>query len=192
MKKRSISLLLLAAMIIAVLSGCTNNNDNNNNSDGGDDGKTYVTGSEIGNKCPSYSLDLVDGSGKVNVKDFEGKVVIVNFWGTWCGPCKTELPDFDRIASEYSDSVSVIAIHSTVGQTNAPAYIEENFPQSKILFAYDVPLTATVDMYIDLLGGGGVYPRTLILDENGVITFIHEGLISYENLKEKVDDLISK
>ena len=147
-------------------------------------------GSEIGNKCPSYSLDLIDGSGKVNIKDYAGKVVIINFWGTWCGPCKTELPDFDRIASEYSDDVVILAVHSVTGKNNAPGYIASNFANSNIVFAYDKTLSGSVDMYFNLLGGTGSYPRTLILNKRGNITFAQDGMVSYETLKENVDRLI--
>ena len=155
-------------------------------------GERLVVGSEIGNKCPTYSLDLVDGSGKVNINDYAGKVVIINFWGTWCGPCKTELPDFDRIASEYIDGVVVLAIHSVAGKSNAPTYISTNFSDSDMVFAYDTPLTGQVDMYYNLLGGKGSYPRTMILDERGVITFAQEGMMSYEQLKQRVDGLLGE
>lgn len=153
-------------------------------------GEKPVIGSKIGNECPSYGLNLVDGSGKVSVKDLRGKVVIINFWGTWCNPCKSELPDFDRIASEYADDVVVLAIHSVNGKNNAPKYISSNFPDSEIIFAYDVPLSSSTDMYYNLLGGGGAYPKTIILDENGIITFSHEATMSYEQLKAQIDALL--
>ena len=147
-------------------------------------------GSKIGNECPSYGLNLVDGSGKVSVKDLRGKIVVINFWGTWCNPCKTELPYFDSIASEYADDVVVLAIHSTTGKVNAPGYIENNYSDSKMIFAYDVPLSGNTDMYYDLLGGGAFYPKTVILDENGIIAFSVEGALSYEQLKAQVDALL--
>ena len=132
-------------------------------------------GSEVGMRCPTYSLDLVDGSGKVNVKDFRGKIVIINFWGVWCGPCKQELPDFNQVASDYEGEVVVLTVHTVSEKKRAPEYIETNFPDSKMLFAYDLPLTNNIDMYFNLLGGRSAYPRTLILDENGVIVYSVDG-----------------
>ena len=154
-------------------------------------GEKPAIGNNIGNECPSYGLDLVDGSGKVNVKDLRGKVVIINFWGTWCTPCMMELPDFDRIASEYADEVVVLAIHSVMGKVNAPGYINSNFSDSEIIFAYDVPLSSNTDMYYNLLGGSGAYPKTMILNERGIITFSHEGMMSYEQLNAQIDSLLA-
>lgn len=160
--------------------------------EGGENEDDIPTGSEIGQKCPSYSLDLVDGSGKVNIKDFAGKIVIVNFWGTWCGPCKQELPDFDAVASEYEGEVVVLTVHSVDGSSNAPEYIATNFPDSKMIFAYDLPLTQYVDMYFNLLGGTEYYPRTLILDERGVIVLAQDGKLSHAKLVETIESIKNK
>ena len=152
------------------------------------EGKAQINnvGNKIGNLCPGNALSLVNSDSKINITDFRGKKVIINFWGTWCGPCMAEMPDFDRIADEYADDVVVIAIHSVSGKENAPQYIEDNFADSKIYFAYDTSLSATLDMYYAILGGTSSYPRTIVLDENGVITFIHEGKMSYEQIVDTI------
>ena len=160
--------------------------------DGGEDEDDDIPiGNNIGYKCPTYSLDLVDGSGKVNVKDFKGKIVIINFWGTWCGPCKQELPDFDRVATEYKDNVVVLTIHTVYTAEDAPEYIEKHFSESDMLFAYDLPLGGNVDMYFTLLGGSSSYPRTLILDERGVIAFTRDGKAEYHELVEVIEQLMN-
>ena len=146
-------------------------------------------GSEIGNRCPSYSLELVDGSGTVSINDFKGKIVIVNFWGTWCGPCKQELPDFNEVANEYDGEVVVLTVHSVAEKEEAPAYIAEHFPDSKMIFAYDTPLTEYVDIYFNLLGGKSAYPRTLILDENGVIVLARDGKLSHQQLVDTIEGI---
>jgi thiol-disulfide isomerase/thioredoxin/ferredoxin len=131
-------------------------------------------GYRVGEKCPSFYLDLVDGSGKVNVKDYRGKIVIINFWGTWCGPCKSELPDFDRIATDYADEVVVLTIHTVRDKDSAPDYIKQHFADSKMIFAYDAPLDLEreIDVYYDALGGkNNTYPRTLILNDKGVVMY---------------------
>ena len=159
-----------------------------------DEGKEddIPTGSSIGMRCPAYSLDLVDGSGKVNIKDYRGKIVVINFWGTWCTPCKAELPYFDRVANEYEGEVVVITLHTTDRSADAPAYIEQNFSNSKMIFAYDVPMSKYVDMYFQLLGGKSSYPRTLVLDEDGVITFTRDGKLEYEELVREIEAIKNK
>ena len=145
-------------------------------------------GSAIGQKCPTYSLELVDGSGKVNVKDFKGKMVIVNFWGVWCGPCKEELPDFNQVATEYKDDVVVLTIHTTSNRNQAPEYIAKHFPESDMIFAYDLPLTKEIDMYFNLLGGSSYYPRTVILDRDGIVLFSYDGKLEHSTLVQIIED----
>jgi thiol-disulfide isomerase/thioredoxin len=129
------------------------------------------------------TLTTVDG-GTVSSADFPGKVVVINVWGTWCPPCRNELPDFDRIATEYDGEVVILAVHSNSGKSNAPSFINANFPDSKIVFAYDTP----EESYHSLIGGTVYYPRTVILDKEGVITYADDGAISYSYLKQLVTE----
>ena len=166
---------------------------NENNDEGDDDYEPYIPiGGYIGNKCPSYPLELVDGSGTVSLNDFSGKTVVINFWGTWCGPCKAELPHFNELATEYKENVVFLIVHSVDEKEDAPNYINKNFPNSNMIFAYDLPLTAYVDKYFSLLGGSDYYPRTLVLDENGIITYTADGAISYDQLKSQIENALSK
>lgn len=160
---------------------------------GGDNtGDTAPIGNKVGNTCHAYPLDLVDGSGKVSVDNYRGSIVIINFWGVWCDPCKSELPHFNRIAEEYDGEVVVLTIHTTTDKESAPSYIANNFSDSKMIFAYDIGLMPNVDMYYNLLGGGGSYPRTMILDESGVITFIQDGSLGYDDLVREIESIQNK
>ncbi len=150
------------------------------------------TGSKVGNRCPTLDLELVDGSGTINIKNLRGKIVIVNFWGTWCGPCKDELPDFDNVATEYKDNVVVLTVHSVYTSEDAPAYIAKHFANSEMLFAYDTPLNSSKDKYFSMLGGKSSYPRTLILDERGVIVLTRDGKVSHSQLVETIEGILNK
>ena len=130
---------------------------------------------------------MKDGTVKLSELYGQGKVVVINFWGTWCGPCKAELPYFDRVASEFSDSVTVLTIHTSILGSDTPEeYITENFPDSKMLYVWDKAGVNT-DEYYTMLGGKGTYPMTYILNEDGVITSIHNQL-TYEQLIEAVEN----
>ena len=171
-------------------SGSTSTDDNKDLTDIGgnagegedDNSPTLTIGSAVGNLCPALDLERV-GGGTVNIENYRGKVVVVNIWGTWCTPCRSELPDFERIASEYNDVV-IIAAHSNSGRENAEAYINANFPNSNTIFAYD---TENED-YWSAIGGTRYYPRTVVLDKNGVITYGVDGALSYEALKYLVEN----
>ena len=156
-----------------------------------DYGTTVGYGSSVGKLCQPTSVDLI-GGGQINTADLEGQIVVINFWGTWCNPCKQELPDFSSIASDYSDSVKVIAIHSTEGLGNAASYVSTNFSGSKMIFGYDQPGEAYFDKLYGQFDFNGSYPATVILDENGVIIYKHVGVISYAELKGIIDGALGE
>jgi hypothetical protein len=103
---------------------------------------------------------------------------------------KGELPDFDRLATEYSDTLAVVAVHTAfdaASKAAAPDYVEQNFPNSKIYFAFDKAIGAYDDEYYTLMNGDGSYPTTFVIDERGVITKVKVGTMSYDELKNYID-----
>jgi thiol-disulfide isomerase/thioredoxin len=156
------------------------------------------TGNEVGNVCVGVDLQIIDGNGETdktfNPASNKGKITVINFWGTWCGPCVKELPYFDKLASEYGDDVTVVAIHTTLVSQTAPAFIKSTYPDSSVIFALDTKsnpddITAP-DNYYNILGGTGAYPMTIILDENGVITHKFVGSLEEHELFEAVESVI--
>ncbi len=143
-------------------------------------------GYEVGERCPTMSLELV-GGGDINISELRGKTVVINFWGTWCGPCKAELPHFNELAAEYKEDVVFLIIHTNSNRDTAPEYIDKNFSGSEMIFAYDVPLDENTDVYFNLLGGTFFYPRTLVLDDRGVISHAVDSTITYDELKAEIE-----
>ena len=161
--------------------------------DGSDD---VVYGNEEGDVCYGLDITLFDERGELgttfNPAKNHGKVTVINFWGTWCGPCKAELPYFDRMAEEYSDSVTVIAIHTTSSYSSAPDYVQANYADSKMLFGVDVDNGGQMDYYYTLLGGKGTYPITLVLDADGVIYATVFKALTESKLRELVDGALAE
>ncbi len=162
-----------------------------------DQGGAPVVGNQVGNLCPGSELTIMDGSGMTD-KTIDptktGKVTVINFWGTWCTPCKAELPYFDQIASEYADQVSIIAVHSyLLAAEEGPKYINKTYPDSKIIFVSDFNANDGNDGsgYYAALGGTDTWPMTLILDENGVILKSIITPLHYEDLKALVDEALA-
>ena len=156
-------------------------------------------GSEVGDKCYGMDIPLYDENGLTentfNVTSNGGKITIINFWGTWCGPCVAELPHFDAIASEYADSVTVLAVHSNRLSSTATAYINENYPNSNIVFGKDFPNESgkmvDPEVYYTLLGGANnSYPMTVIVDQNGIIAAHYIGSITHEELVSDIEKLL--
>ncbi|MBR7116415.1 MAG: 4Fe-4S binding protein [Clostridia bacterium] len=143
-------------------------------------------GVEIGNACPTDTLDRVGEDGTFDTARLRGRVTIINFWGTWCTPCVQELPHFDEVAAEYDGEVSVVAIHSSssYGMGEPEDYIAEHYPDSKMIFLRDVidPDNPYADKYYSALGGVSTYPMTLVLDEYGIIVAKYVGSVTYDQL----------
>ena len=145
-------------------------------------------GNTEGTLCYDTDLPVVTAAGEtgqVIVPTKTGKITVMNFWGTWCTPCVAELPYFDRIASEYSEDVTVIAIHSALARETAPEYIGKYYPDTQMVFTWDSGATGD---YYAMLGGRGTYPYTLVLDENGIITKVFFSSVTYEDLKAAVEN----
>ena len=159
------------------------------------DETSVPVGNKVGNRCPGYDAPLFDRNGPTgetfNPAENIGKITVINFWGTWCGGCVKELPDFDRIASDYKDTVTVIALHSDFDYDTAAAFVDEKFPDSAMLFGKD-ELTDpddpySPDKYFTALGGTDSYPITLVLDEEGVIIASIMKETNYNELKDIIE-----
>lgn len=149
---------------------------------------------EVGDKCYALDLELVGANGEsINVDFYQGKVIVINFWGTWCGPCVAELPYFDRIADEYAEDAVVIAVHSVLERDTAEGFINQYYPDSKMEFVYDTKLDgAERDEYFSTLGGKAGYPMTVIVDKHGTVQFVNEGSMEYEELLFLVDYYVNE
>jgi cytochrome c biogenesis protein CcmG/thiol:disulfide interchange protein DsbE len=139
----------------------------------------------VGQKMPPLSLQPLTFEGDaVSLDDLKGKVVVVNFWGTWCPPCRMELPHVAELADHYADDnrCRVLAVscgadtsdpvsslpdlQSETAQTLASAHLH--------LPAYADPEARTRRALQESIGFGG-YPTTLVLDRDGVIRGLWTG-----------------
>lgn len=146
-------------------------------------------GNQFGNLCYGYDLPVVNENGETGETidpTKTGKVTVINFWGTWCNPCTSEMPHFEELANNYSETVTVIAVHSLEGYKKMPAYLSEKFPESPIVFSWETEGKYNGDYYLQL-GGGEGYPYTVVLDANGIITEKRLGMMPYEDMTAMVE-----
>mgnify|MGYP005753376445 CR=1 FL=1 len=135
-------------------------------------------GASVGDKAYNFDLELLSG-GQTKLSDYEGKKVIVNFWATWCPPCKEEMPEMQKYYEDYSDDVEILAINITSQDTldNVKKFIEAG------QFTYPILLDESrVFAYYEVLN----MPATFFINEEGVITGRHEGPLTYEMLHNYV------
>ncbi len=147
-----------------------------------------AVGVAVGSTCPDITLDLVGGEQeKFVLSENRGKITVLNFWYTTCGPCVEELPHFNKLANENPASVSVVAIHLDQAWVDLPTWIADVHPEwgeGEMLIAWDT------DHVTEELFGVQACPVTVIVDEDGVITFLRIGSVSEETLYAEVERAI--
>ncbi|RYG36589.1 TlpA family protein disulfide reductase [bacterium] len=60
-------------------------------------------GTAVGSEAPDFTVEKIAGVGDISLSDFKGKVVVVDFWATWCGPCREAMPGIDQLVKKYKD-----------------------------------------------------------------------------------------
>jgi thiol-disulfide isomerase/thioredoxin len=131
------------------------------------DGRCLETGPQVGKLAPSFELTDVDGK-KVAFADYKGKVVLINFWATWCGPCKKEMPDLMAINQELiGKEFIMLGICVSDKEENLKNYLKTNPVSYKILFGNPELVTAFENASGQKMEG---IPTTFIIDKNLRIT----------------------
>jgi cytochrome c biogenesis protein CcmG/thiol:disulfide interchange protein DsbE len=137
--------------------------------------KTQVMDRWIGMPAPDVTVTTLDGK-TITLSELRGKRVVLDFWATWCPPCRMEIPHFVQLATETpADQLAIVGISSEPADKLKP-FVEENKINYPIASATQLP-----SPYEDVTA----IPTTFFIDRNGVITKILVGYHDYENLKSE-------
>jgi len=134
--------------------------------------------------APDFTVTDMEGNA-VKLSDFKGKPVVINFWATWCGFCKQEMPDFDKAAKDYPD-VQFMMINATDGYRET-AEIAKNYI-SECGYEFDVFL----DTQLEAVGKYYVtgFPATLFIDKDGNVAARANGAINYQTIQRTLDNIL--
>jgi peroxiredoxin len=137
-------------------------------------------GTRIGLTAPDFTLPTI-GDKEFKLSDYRGKNVILNFWATWCGPCRFEVPSLKALHDKYNDgSTVIVAVNSLDNPDSATSYASAN--GLNFIIPLD-PRGAVSDLY-DIRG----MPTTFFINSRGVITSIKIGpFINMEEMEERLN-----
>ena len=164
--------------------------------------KAPESGVEKGNRCPDFTVQTyaVDGDafyldGAFTLSEQIGKVVVVNFWETWCQACVEELPEFNKIQVNYAEQVEVIAIAGVTSTgDSAAAWMSEKgwhvFDEAHDWVDFSLTFGYLPTQVCQDLGCGGMLPRTIVVDKSGIVAFEVDGSMTYDTLAEIIEGLL--
>ncbi|MGE7760501.1 TlpA disulfide reductase family protein [Peribacillus sp. NPDC097895] len=154
-KKIIAAVVLLSLITVAIVQAMGNEPTKN-------DEKDSLGGLNIGAKAPNFSLETLDGK-QVELSDYKGKKVMLNFWATWCPPCKKEMPDMQKYSQQAGDDVVILAVNIDP-ENDVRAFAEENG------ITFTIPLDSQsaknpVNELYKILS----IPTTYFIDKEGII-----------------------
>lgn len=175
--------LLLAGAVIAYNLLSENYAKGNGQAKGSSDTQENAEQSKIA--APDFTVQNRSGE-TVALSDYFGKPIVINFWATWCGPCKSELPAFDALNKEYSEDVHFLMVNLTDGQRETIEGVEEFLTEN----GYTFPVYFDTEYIASYTYGAYSIPLSIFIDKDGNVVNSHVGAMSEETLRNYMDSIL--
>ena len=138
---------------------------------------------------PAPDFTVTDREGNaVQLSDFRGKPVILNFWASWCGPCKSEMPDFETAYKTYAEQLHFLMVNLTDGSSetvdSASAYVDGE--------GYTFPVYFDTTYEASIAYGVNSVPMTFVIDEEGYLVAYGMGALDAAALQSGIDMVLPK
>ncbi len=137
---------------------------------------------DTGSEAPQFTLASNLGR-DVRLMDYRGKIVIIDFWATWCPPCRKGIPDLINIQNEFKNDLIVIGVCTDKnGKEDLPEFIRSQ--------GINYPIAFSTDEVENAYGGISAVPTTFIIDRHGTIIESHVGLVEKNALSNTIKSLL--
>ncbi|EIJ77982.1 ahpC/TSA family protein [Bacillus methanolicus PB1] len=138
-----------------------------------------LQGLQTGVKAPDFEIKTLTGE-TVKLSQFEGKKVMLNFWATWCPPCKEEMPEMEQFYREKKEEIVILAVNID------PQYDVQRFAKEMgVTFPILLDEDDSVNKKYQIL----TIPTTFFIDEKGMIRSKYLGSMTIDKMKQYLDDL---
>lgn len=176
-------LILFFIMIVSVaIYGCEKQDTNNNIPEVKESAVSLTSDAK---KAADFSLKTLDGK-EIKLSDYKGKIVIIDFWATWCPPCRKGIPDLVELQKEFKDKLVVIGI--SLDQQNT---IKDLAPFIK-QYGINYPVVLGDQKVVMDYGNIQAIPTSFIVDQAGNIVDTHVGLVPKSTYTNKINQLLKK
>ncbi|HST64455.1 MAG TPA: TlpA disulfide reductase family protein [Mycobacteriales bacterium] len=186
-------LVVLLTLSLGALAACTGGSDAVDQTAGGE--FRFVSGTPTGEtiaaadrkSAPAVTGTLLAG-GSWNLQAQRGKVVVLNFWASWCGPCRVESPDFDKVSkATKAQGVEFVGVAVRDDKQKATDFQKDRAISYPSLFD---PPGKTVQAFRDLRVGG--FPFTIIIDRQGRVAAVYVSALVQEDIQPVVTRLAAE
>lgn len=182
--KRSFVLIAVALLLVALISGAYALYDVLGNSYTGSVTAPPSVSQSGRDMAPDFTV--LDGNGnEVKLSDFSGIPVVLNFWATWCGPCRNELPDFDAMAKEFQGQTAFMMVNLTDGYSETVASVSKFVTEN----GYTFPVYFDTKSEAAYAYGVNAVPATYFIGADGTIVSYHIGMIDGASLRQGIENL---
>lgn len=140
----------------------------------------------VDSQAPDFTLETLAG-GNLRLEEYRGQVVLINFWASWCGPCRQEMPILDRIHNRYEDTgFAVLGVNVEGKRAPAQKIVDKTNVRFPVLIDAAQDVSETYDLK--------AMPTTVVVDRDGKVRYIHRGYKPGDEAKyiEVVKNLISE
>jgi peroxiredoxin len=167
-----ISRLLLAGAALSLVTSCAGNEG------GGASDASNTNHKLMGKPAPEITAEAVGGEGPKTIKAAQGKVLIVDFWGTFCEPCKKSFPKYQELVEQFPGDVAVLAVSvdepDNVKKEQLISFAKENHAKFAIVWDKDHSAAEKYDLRSLTM------PSSFVIDKTGKVRHVHKGFKSGE------------
>lgn len=145
---------------------------------------TYVTSlPKIGNPVPVFALPRYPDRKTISISDYKGKPIFINFWASWCDPCKQETPDLVKAYAQYGKTVNFVGVNLTSADSVVDA--------KKFIHQYGIKYTVLLDVAGNVAKQYGIVgiPTSVFVNREGEITTIYMGAIPPQTLSKDLKSI---